>query len=490
MERGQASGTNGTGDTPAVNDGRDGFRKSFRLDRMEVLAERAGSPERCAPVIHVAGSKGKGSVTSMITAVLAEAGLRPGRYTSPHVRDWRERIALGDTFFDEEVYIGAGQELRSIADSVMSGGHALFDPRTADGGDPTFFELMTLYFFLCCRRASCGVMVIETGMGGRLDATNIVDPLVGVITLIEKEHTEYLGDTIAKIAGEKAGIIKPGRPVVVAEQEAEALAVFKKAAAERGSRLLYFPDVAEVSGVRVSPQGTEFILRDRTAARNGGADGGGMADAAANGLPAAHANADTHAAAGLDKGVQLSLPVPGAVQAGNAGLAVIAVRTAFPALSGEVIRRGLARCRIPARFEKAADDPVVIVDGAHTPRSVAACAQTFASLYGTGGILLFGCAAGKDAASMAEILSPRFSRIIVTAPGTFKASEPDKVFAAFREAAPEKAALVADTGAAIAEAVRLGRQNRAAVLATGSFYLAAEVIGAIGITRAFSGEPL
>ncbi|MDR1587474.1 MAG: tetrahydrofolate synthase, partial [Treponema sp.] len=214
--------------------------KSFRLDRMEFLAALAGRPERCAPSIHIAGSKGKGSVTGMLSSMLEAAGRRVARYMSPHVSDYRERISLGASFFDEDVYRAAGGEVRRIAESLGAGnsGAGPFDPRHEEGEGPSFFELLTLFFFLCARRGNCDVMVVETGMGGRLDSTNIVNPLVSVITVIELEHTEFLGNTLAAVAGEKAGIIKPGRPLVLGEQPPGALEVFRKRAAEKGSPFL------------------------------------------------------------------------------------------------------------------------------------------------------------------------------------------------------------------------------------------------------------
>ncbi|MDR1058808.1 MAG: tetrahydrofolate synthase, partial [Treponema sp.] len=186
--------------------------KSFRLERMEILAEAAGNPQNCAPVVHAAGSKGKGSVTGMMGAILSAAGYKTACYMSPHVADPRERISLGNRFFDEKVYTEAGRELREVSGRIRRSPEKfpLFDPAWGEGEEPTYFELLTLYFFLCARFARCGAMVVETGMGGRLDSTNIVDPLAAVITLIELEHTEFLGTTLAEIAGEKAGIIKPG----------------------------------------------------------------------------------------------------------------------------------------------------------------------------------------------------------------------------------------------------------------------------------------
>ncbi|MDR0760472.1 MAG: tetrahydrofolate synthase, partial [Treponema sp.] len=164
--------------------------KSFRLERMEFLSGMAGHPEKSAPVIHVAGSKGKGSVTGMIAAMLEQWGKKTARYTSPHVSEYRERIALDGGFFEESCYIAAGEELRELLRAVPERGEkaaALFNPAFPHGEEPSFFELLTLYIFLCARRARCDVMVVETGMGGRLDATNIVDPLVSVITSIELE---------------------------------------------------------------------------------------------------------------------------------------------------------------------------------------------------------------------------------------------------------------------------------------------------------------
>jgi dihydrofolate synthase/folylpolyglutamate synthase len=177
--------------------------------------------------------------------------------------------------------------------------------------------------------------------------------------------------------------------------------------------------------------------------------------------------------------VPFFIPIPGAVQAENAGLAVLALKTAFPDISEDVIRKGLERVKIPARFEKISDDPPLILDGAHTPESASLCVETFTSLYGEGGILLFGCAADKNAAAMAEILLPRFSQIFITAPGTFRISEPEKVYNAFAESfsgrGSDKTIFIKDTREAIKQALETGRKKGLPVLCTGSFYLASEV---------------
>ena len=440
--------------------------KSFRLDRMETLAALAGNPERCAPSIHIAGSKGKGSVTGMITAALEAEGYKPGRYMSPHVSDFRERLCVGSAFFDEAVYCAAGDELREIVDVRLPQAHSgLFDTSCDDGEAPTYFELLTLLFFLCSRNAGCDALVVETGMGGRLDSTNVVDPLVAVISLIELEHTKFLGDTIAKVAGEKAGIIKNGKPLVLARQCGEALDVFTRKAHEKNSPLIYFPDTVEISGVRVHHNGTDFTLA--AAPRRPAAPGCAGGPGCAAGQPL------------FPQALDLSIPIPGAVQAENAALAAIALKTAFPGIRDESIRSGFEHFRIPARFEKLADAPPLIIDGAHTPESAVLCLETFRSLYGEGGVLLFGCASDKDEHAMAEILRPCFSAIVITTPGTFKASDPEKVYHAFAAGnAPDsgsKIIIEKDTGAAIRIALELSRRHNLPLLATGSFYLAAEV---------------
>jgi dihydrofolate synthase/folylpolyglutamate synthase len=334
----------------------------------------------------------------------------------------------------------------------------IFHPGHEEAEGPTFFELLTLYFFLCTRKARCDVLVIETGMGGRLDPTNVVDPLVSVITPIELEHTEYLGDTIAAIAGEKAGIIKPGRPLILAEQADEALGVFREAAAAQKAPLVFFPETAELQGLSIRREGTAFTLGFK--------------------------NRDL-----FPGPLELSLPIPGEIQAKNAGLAVLAVKTAFPAIGETAIKAGLENFRLPARFERLLDDPPLIIDGAHTPKSMELTAETFVSLYGEGGILLFGCVAGKNAEAMARLLLPHFSHIIITTPGSFKASDPGALYHVFVREASEagmpgnvggtggKPALVCikDTPEALRYALDIGREQGLPVLGAGSFYLAGEI---------------
>ena len=421
--------------------------KSFRLDRMVALMELAGNPHLCAPSIHIAGSKGKGSVTGMSAAMLTAAGFRVARYMSPHVVNIRERICLGDSYFSEDVYRAAGGELREITEvRLPASANPLFDPSTRDGCEPTYFELLTLFFFLCARHGKCDVMTVETGMGGRLDSTNVLDPAVSVITIIELEHTEFLGNTIAAVAEEKAGIIKQGKPLILAKQSEEALKIFTKKTAEKNSSLFYLPQTTELSNIKVTSRGTDFTLAFKT------------------GQPL------------LSAPLPLSIPVPGKVQAENAALAVAAVKTAFPQISDDAIRRGLANFNIPGRFEKIEKQPPFVIDGAHTPGSLALCMETFCSLYGEGGVLVFGCAADKDSAAMAKIACPHFSKIFITTPGTFKISNPAAVYEAFADTAGrEKTTLIVDTQEAVRQALDFARGKKLPVLGTGSFYLISEI---------------
>jgi len=443
--------------------------KSFRLDRMQILTELAGNPQRCAPSIHIAGSKGKGSVTGMLAAMLTADGFRAARYMSPHIIDIRERICLGDSYFSEDIYTAAGDELRHITEVQLPAlANPLFDPSTPDGCEPTYFELLTLFFFLCARHGNCNVMVVETGMGGRLDSTNVLDPVASVITIIELEHTEFLGNTITAIAEEKAGIVKQGKPLILAKQKEEAYEIFKKKTEEKNSPLFYLPQIAELSNIKVTSHGTDFTLAFKESQQPLFSDS-----------------------------LSFSIPIPGKVQAENAALAIAAIKTAFPFLtaassqmtasshlatsgqamiSEDTIRKGLKSLNIPGRFEKLAEQPPFVIDGAHTPESLALCIETFCSLYGEGGVLVFGCAADKDAAAMAKITHSHFAKIIVTTPGTFKVSNPPLVYEAFANTAgQEKTLLITDTQEAVRHALEFARKNNLPVLGTGSFFLVSEI---------------
>ncbi|MDR2601969.1 MAG: tetrahydrofolate synthase [Spirochaetaceae bacterium] len=434
---------------------------SMRPERMRVIANAALNPEQSAPAIHVAGSKGKGSITAMVSAILQEAGFKVGRYMSPHVEEYRERITLGDSYFDESVYARAGNRLREIEHKLSNPDSffykELLKASLGEAPEPTFFELLTLYFFLCAKDAGCNAFAVETGMGGRLDPTNISRTECAVITGIELEHTDMLGDTIEKIAVEKAGIIKSGKPVLILEQgnEEGALEVFKKTAEEKNAPFYYLPDFVSIENINVSKSGASWSMTFK------------------NGVfPRL-----------LRKTMDLNVKIPGAVYAQNAAAAVCAVLTAFPQVTPEEIKTGLLKVRPPARFEKLCDEPEVVVDGAHTAVSVKLCAETWASLYGEGGVLIFGCAAGKDARAMALSLLPLFSLVVITKPGDYKISFPEKNFDVFKQCAQEtgcraeKIVFIKDTKHAVNFAMEYAQKENLPVLGTGSFYMAAEIRG-------------
>jgi dihydrofolate synthase/folylpolyglutamate synthase len=213
----------------------------FGVDRMRLFSERIGHPEKAVPCIHVGGTNGKGSVSAMLESILRASGLRAGLYTSPHLVRLGERVQVDRAMLTEVEITAFVGELKPVADSITSAGG--LDDR------PSFFEFMTAMAFLRFARSECGFSVIEVGLGGRLDATNIVEPEVSVVTSIGLDHCEMLGYTFEAIAAEKAGIIKPGRPVVIGRMPLAAEATVRRVAAALGSRVVsvreeYGDDVA------------------------------------------------------------------------------------------------------------------------------------------------------------------------------------------------------------------------------------------------------
>ncbi len=422
-----------------------GQKTEFKLDRMAGLCSALGNPEAAYATIHVAGSKGKGSVSVMIARILEASGSRTGLYTSPHLIRWKERISLAGEEMPEDLLIAAAEEVLPLVDGKA--------PDDFPGAElPTYFELSTLIAFCAFRRAGCERVVVETGLGGRLDSTNVVPSRASVITPIELEHTEWLGESIPAIAFEKAGIIKPGRPCYLSRQRPEAREVFVKACRERGSPLREAPLLAPRSEIEVDERGTRSVLDlsgDETLARR------------------------------LGGRLELHTPMIGEIQAENMALAILAAAETFADVGPEAVRAGLERAFLPARFQILPLSPPVVLDGAHTPDSARIVLASFERLFPGKKILLFACAQDKNHAEMARILGGSFERVVVTRPGTFKHSDPRAAFGSF-VAAGARVSLIEDTEAALlaarSEAVALGLP----LLVAGSFYLCAEALRILG----------
>ena len=221
----------------------------FKLERVALALRRLGDPQRAYPVLHVAGTNGKGSVVAMLDACLGAAGYAVGRYTSPHLVELGERITVAGVPMTRQALVAIAEEARAAS--------------LAHGIGLTFFEILTVMAFLHFARAGVDVAVVEVGLGGRLDATNVVDPLAAVITTIGRDHTQWLGESLAEIAAEKGGIIKPGRPLVLGRIAGEAAAVLLRLAEERGAPVLAAGRDYRVGGhERIDFDGAGWSLRD------------------------------------------------------------------------------------------------------------------------------------------------------------------------------------------------------------------------------------
>ncbi|WP_344897986.1 folylpolyglutamate synthase/dihydrofolate synthase family protein [Actinomadura meridiana] len=381
------------------------------LDRIRDLVDVLGDPQRTYPVIHIAGTNGKSSTARLIEALLRERGLRTGLYTSPELTTLRERIAIDGAPLTEDQFAAAYEDVLPFA-QIVDGKHEV---------RLSFFEMLTAMAFAAFADAPVDVAVVETGMGGTWDATNVADGTVAVITPIGLDHTRYLGDTVEEIAGEKAGIIKPGSVVVLAQQPVEAAEV-----------LLH--RIVEV-GATAAREGIEYGVLDRDVAFGG-------QQLSLQGL---HGGYD-----------DIFLPLFGEHQASNAATALAAVE-AFasgtptggepnleaatrvapgdPYLGGNegqldpaLVRSGFAKSASPGRLEVARTGPTVLLDASHNPAGMAATVATITESFGfTRLAAVLAIAADKDVAGVLDQLEPVVAELVVTRNSSARSLPPEEL---------------------------------------------------------------
>jgi dihydrofolate synthase/folylpolyglutamate synthase len=369
--------------------------RRLSLEPATQLLGRLGHPERGLSVIHVAGSKGKGSTALFAESVLLAAGERVGTFTSPHLESWTERFRIDGAAVPASDLTRAFDAVRPHVEALRA------DP---DAPDPSFFDATTAAALLLFREAGVDRVILEVGLGGRLDSTNVVDPAVTCITTLELEHTDKLGSTLAAIAGEKAGIVKPGRPVVTGRLPAEAAEVVAARAAEVGA-----PVAILGRDFDVALQADPTLLGVRLRVRDGDLD------------------------------VEATLTVAGRHQAENAALALACIHrlgTYAPAALAAAARRGLPRAALPGRIEVLGERPWLVVDAAHTERSAAALAATLAPLPRAKTRLVLSISADKRLEEILARLLPLADEVFVTRADPIRSLDPAQVARAVRAAAP------------------------------------------------------
>lgn len=409
--------------------------QKFDLENIRCLARHLQHPERRFPVVHVAGTNGKGSTAAMLESVLRAAGLRTGLYTSPHLERINERIQLDGVPITDELFAAAFATVRQSIETLLAQG--------ALRAHPTFFECVTATAFVVFARQRVGCAVVEVGMGGRLDATNIVTPEVALITEIDFDHEAYLGHSIEAIASEKAGIIKPGRPVVLAAQRPEACRVIYRRAAELGSPVVNIFEAYRLEAI-ASQQGCyeAVAVESETGER-----------------------------------IRLAPPLAGRWQLRNALAAAAAARQlarqGWP-IPTSAITTGISAAQWPGRLERMTEQPAVYLDGTHN----AAGARELAAFWdehwaGRRVVLLFGILRDKPVEEIAGLLFPRAAHVVLTQPSSSRALSVDTLaeLTAHLAFSYESATDPAD---ALERALGCAGPDDI-VLITGSLYLAGEL---------------
>jgi dihydrofolate synthase/folylpolyglutamate synthase len=388
------------------------------LDNISKLLAAIGNPQEKFPVVHVAGSNGKGSTASFINGILRAAGLRTAIYTSPHLNEFRERIRLNGDMVSEEALVSSTKDVRKV-----------YDPERT-----TFFEFTTAVAFDIIAGFQPDIAVIEVGLGGRLDATNTVKPLVTVITDISREHEDYLGVGIKAVAREKAGIIKPGIPLITAASRKDARAVILETAGNASAPVREFG--RDFAGRRRGDAG--FTYQSRNMVLEG-----------------------------------LRLAMPGGHQIKNASLAVAVIEELIAQgwlISEAAIRTGVGATRFPGRFEILCREPDVIIDGAHTPEGMRMLKSAMRRLYpGKKPLMLLGMLRDKNYEALVKIIAGIASEVVCVSPQGDRALDPEELAAQVRKAGvPATAAGTIEQGFDI---LHKKASKRDVILAAGSLYM-------------------
>ncbi len=427
--------------TPEPND--------LKLDRMRLFLDRLGDPQERLRIVHVAGSKGKGSTSAMLAAILQRHGWHVGLFTSPHLVHVAERIQVDGAPIGRAELTGLMAELQRAAAQPAPGAAVPLDRGL------TFFEIVTALGFLHFARRGVDAAVLEVGLGGRFDSTNVCQPLVSIITSISYDHTQQLGNTLASIAFEKAGIIKPGTPVISGVVRPEARAVIRRVAQERQARLL--------------ERDVDFRFDHEPAIINGGRE--------------RRPRVRVHTWRGA--GAWRELGLVGEHQAANAALAVAAVdilRDQGLEISDRAVDDGLAQVQWPARLEIVGRRPLLLLDCAHNVASVQALARALVESFplpatgrGTGRrLLIFAGSKDKDLAGMLVELAPCVDQVFLTRFTSPRCAPPELLAQLLPEKLRGSATLCANAASALHQA-RAAAGPEDLIVAAGSVFLAGEL---------------
>lgn len=427
--------------------------QKFDLAHMRVLLEALEHPERKFPSVLIAGTNGKGSTAATLAAILQASGYKTGLYTSPHLVRMNERVRIDGAAISDDDFAGIHDLVDRTAERLVSENELPWHP--------SFFEMLTAIAFEYFAREKVAIGVLEVGMGGRLDATNVVEPLVSVITDISLDHQKFLGDTITEIAREKAGIIRASRPTVTLPQTPEANDVLGRAMIELDARAIsavpYVPPVSPNSAQYLQPSAQEkagYVAR--------------------------------YPLQVFGKEITVETPLVGRHQLRNVALAIAAAeelrREHFPGITPASIEQGIRETHWPGRFQvlpAAAGHPEVVFDVAHNPAGAWALRSTLSAAYEDRPLVfVFGAMRDKAIGEIGEILFPLADRVIATHAENPRAATPAEIREAARRVDVEIDE-AADVPAALAKA-RSAAGTRGLVVITGSIYIVGEAMRALG----------
>jgi dihydrofolate synthase/folylpolyglutamate synthase len=409
--------------------------QKFGLENISTLAAALGNPQRAAPCVHIAGTNGKGSTAAMLESILRISGMRTGLYTSPHLVRINERIRINGEDISDQEFAAAWTRVQATIESLLASGKL--------AAHPTYFECITAMAFAAFAARAVDFVVYETGLGGRLDATNVVQPEVAVITSIDFDHEDYLGHSLEEIAREKAGIIKPGAPVVSTAARPEAREVIARRCQELNVRLVEIDSAWKLDEISSE---------------------GGCYRAIAM-------------AADWEKKLAVDPPLPGRFQIRNAlaaaTAAVLLAQRSYP-ITDEMIERGIRSVSWPGRLERLQERPTVYIDGTHNPAGARELVKFWDENFaGRRIVLVYGAMRDKAVDEIAGLLFPRADLVLLTEPHQPRAiSAP--LLAEMTAHLARQSMIVRDPVTALERAIELAGPDDA-VFATGSLYLVGDL---------------